>query len=105
MGKLYEAKWAKIGNSSGYRLQAEFFKENPHFAECGAIVQVIDEDTVLLRRIKTEEEEQEDDELMLAAFLNFAMKQGLENNDFVQDTPDDIALDDELMDGVVLDED
>ena len=57
MGKLYEAKWAKIGNSSSYRLQVEFFKENPHFVECGAMVQVIDQETVLLRGVKTKEEE------------------------------------------------
>jgi hypothetical protein len=105
MKRTYDAKWAKIGNSFGYRFQSEFFKEHPGFSECGALVQVIDEDMVLLRRIKPEQEEQKADELMLAAFLNFAFKQGLEKGDFTQDSVEDMELDDELMDGVILDAD
>jgi antitoxin PrlF len=49
-GKTYKASWAKIGNSAGYRLSSSFFKENPQFADINGTVQVIDSDTILLRR-------------------------------------------------------
>ena len=105
MTKTYEAKWSRIGNSAGYRIQAEFFKENPEFTECGALIEVVDDDTVLLRRVPVEDEGQQEDELMLASFLNFMFKDGLNNERFVEYTEEDAALDDDLMEGVVLDED
>ena len=104
MAKVYEAKWTRVGNSAGYRIQSEFFKENPRFTNCGALLEVVDDDTVLLRRVSANDDEQED-ELMLAAFLNFMFKDGLTNDRFVEYTEEDAALDDELMEGVALDED
>lgn len=105
MSKTYEAKWSRIGNSSGYRIQAEFFKENPRFTECGALIEVVDDDTVLLRRAPTNDDGQQEDEVMLASFLNFMFNDGLNSKSFVEYTEEDSALDDELMEGVVLDED
>ncbi|MEL6351636.1 MAG: hypothetical protein AAFR58_07720 [Cyanobacteria bacterium J06627_28] len=45
--KSYEESWAKIGNSSGYRLSSEFFKENPDFVGAGGLMQVISPDTAV----------------------------------------------------------
>jgi antitoxin PrlF len=58
--KVYKASWAKIGNSSGYRLSGSFFKENPQFADVGGTVQVIDSDTILIRREVQEQTNQDE---------------------------------------------
>jgi antitoxin PrlF len=103
MAKIFEARWAKIGNSSGYRIQSDFFRENPQFTDSKAIIEVIDDDTVLMRRIQDDDEQQQEDEIILSAFLNFCFKQGLENNDFIS-LEDDIAECKELIEGVELDD-
>jgi antitoxin PrlF len=102
-GKTYKASWAKIGNSSGYRLSSRFFKENPQFADINGTVQVIDSDTILLRREPQEQIEQNEDELMLSLFLDFVMKQSLSRPLEIEEyTADMAAEDDELIAGVEL---
>jgi antitoxin PrlF len=101
--KRYKASWAKIGNSSGYRLSGSFFKENPQFADVGGTVQVIDLDTILIRRDVQEQTEQDEDELMLSLFLDFLTKQALSDPSEVEAYSEAMAAeDDELMAGVVI---
>jgi antitoxin PrlF len=101
--KTYKASWAKIGNSSGYRLSGSFFKENPQFVDAGGIVQVIDADTILIRREIQEQTKQDEDELMLSLFLDFLLKQALSNPSEVEAYTEVMAAeDDELMAGVVI---
>jgi antitoxin PrlF len=101
--KRYKASWAKIGNSSGYRLSGSFFKENPQFADVGGTVQVIDSDTILIRRDVQEQTEQDEDELMLSLFLDFLTKQALSDPSEVEAYSEAMAAeDDELMAGVVI---
>ncbi len=101
--KVYKAAWAKIGNSSGYRLSGNFFKENPQFADVGGTVQVIDSDTILIRRDVQEQTSQDEDELMLSLFLDFLTRQALlETSEIEAYTEAMSAEDDELMAGVVL---
>jgi antitoxin PrlF len=102
-GKTYKASWAKIGNSSGYRLSGSFFKENPQFADINGTVQVIDSDTILLRREPQEQAEQNEDELMLSLFLDFLIKQSLSRPSEIEEYTTDMAdEDDELIAGVEL---
>jgi antitoxin PrlF len=99
--KVYKASWAKIGNSCGYRLSGSFFKEHPQFSEVGGTVQVIDSDTILIRREPQEPVKQEEDELMLGLFLDFLMKQSLSNPAEVEAYTEAMAAeDDELIAGV-----
>jgi antitoxin PrlF len=101
--KAYKASWAKIGNSSGYRLSGSFFKENPQFAEVGGTVQVIDADTILIRREVQAQTDQDEDELMLSLFLDFLMKQALSDPSEIEAYTETMAAeDDELMAGVVV---
>jgi antitoxin PrlF len=101
--KTYKASWAKIGNSSGYRLSSSFFKENPQFAEVGGTVQVIDADTILIHREAQAQKEQDEDELMLSLFLDFLMKQSLSNPVEVEAYTEVMATeDDDLIAGVVV---
>lgn len=102
--KTYKASWARIGNSSGYRLSGSFFKENPQFAEVGGTVQVIDADTLLIRRAVQPQQEQDEDELMLSLFLDFLMRQSLADPLEIEAyTKEMVAEDDELIAGVELD--
>jgi antitoxin PrlF len=101
--KMYKASWAKIGNSSGYRLSGSFFKENPQFAEVGGIVQVIDADTILIRREVQEQVDRDEDELMLSLFLDFLTKQSLSDPSEIEAYTEAMAAeDDELMAEVVV---
>jgi antitoxin PrlF len=101
--KVYKASWARIGNSSGYRLSGSFFKENPQFSDVGGTVQVIDADTILIRREVKEQTPQDEDELMLSLFLDFLMKQSLSDASEIEAYTEAMSTeDDELMAGVIL---
>jgi antitoxin PrlF len=104
--KSYKAAWAKIGNSAGYRLTSEFFKEHPEFVGSDGVVQVIAPNTVIFSRQPSEEEDQAEAELMLSLYLNFLTQQGLANPSELEEyTPQMADEDDQLMAGVVLDAD
>jgi antitoxin PrlF len=101
--KTYKASWAKIGNSSGYRLSSNFFKENPQFSDANGTVQVIDADTILIRRERTEDPIQDEDELLLGLFLDFVMRQALSSSEEVEAYTESMSVeDDELMAGVQI---
>jgi antitoxin PrlF len=105
-GKSYKVSWAKIGNSAGYRLASDFFKENPNFVGAEGVVQVIAPDTVLLSLTKSEPEDQAEDELMLRLYLDFLTKQALANpNELEEYTAAMAEEDDALIAGVELDAD
>jgi antitoxin PrlF len=102
--KQYNLTWARIGNASGFRLSASFFKDNPQFKEARGAVEVISPDTLLVR-LQPQSVEQEEDELMLSLFLDFLTKQALLNADAELEayTEAMAAVDEELMTGVELD--
>lgn len=100
----YSAAWSKIGNSSGFRVENGFFKDNPQFVGVNGEVQVINSDTLLVRLQPNELAEQEKDELMLSLFLDFLMEEALQNPDEIENYTEEMAAeDDELIAGVVLD--
>lgn len=104
--KTYKASWAKIGNSSGYRLTSDFFKEHPEFVGSDGVVQVIGTDTVIFARTKSEDEGQDEDELMLSLYLDFLTKQALANPEELEAYTQQMADEDEaLIAGVILDAD
>lgn len=102
--KRYNLTWAKIGNGSGFRLSADFFKDNPQFKEAKGAVEVIGPDTLLVR-LQPQLLEEEDDELMLSLFLDFITKQALSNPDVELEAYTEVmaAEDEELIAGVELD--
>lgn len=103
--KQYKASWAKIGNASGFRLSADFFKDNPQFAGAKGAIEVVSADTLLVRlQPQSVEEEQVEDELMLSLFLDFLLKQALAHPDELEAYTEAMAAeDDELIAGVDLD--
>ena len=100
----YRVTPARIGNSSGLRLPAAFYRDHPQFQ--GAPGQVLDDSTLLLR-LEPEEQQQgeaEEDTLMLGLFLDFLSRQALTSDQGpVLYTEAMAADDDELLAGVTVD--
>lgn len=103
--KSYKATWSKIGNSSGFRIENAFVKDNPQFDGSKGEVQIINSDTLLVRlQPKEIEQEREKDELMLSLFLDFVMENALRNPDEIETYTESMAAeDDELIEGVIID--
>jgi antitoxin PrlF len=101
--RSYKVTWSKIGNSSGFRIESAFVKENPQLAGASGEVEVINSDTLLVR-LKPQQLEQEKEELMLSLFLDFVMENGLSNSGEIENYTEEMAAEDEnLIAGVVID--
>ena len=102
----YRVTPARIGNSSGLRLPAAFYRDHPQFAGAAGLVEVLD-DTTLLLRLEPEEQQQgetEDGCLMLGLFLDYLSRQALTADPGpVLYTEAMAADDDELLAGVTVD--
>ena len=102
----YRVTPARIGNSSGLRLPAAFYRDHPQFAGAAGQVEVLDDSTLLLR-LEPEEQQQgeaEEDTLMLGLFLDFLSRQALTADQGpVLYTEAMAADDDELLAGVTVD--
>lgn len=101
----YSTSWTRIGNSAGFRVAGQFFKDNPQFAGAKGEVEVIDSNTLLVR-LNSQELEQAEDEQMLSLFLGFLTKQALANPEKETETytAEMAAEDDELIAGVEIDD-
>lgn len=75
----YRVTPARIGNSSGLRLPAAFYRDHPQFSGAAGQVEVLSDDTLLLRLdpVKPEEAEADEDSLLLGLFLDFLSRQAL----------------------------
>jgi antitoxin PrlF len=102
----YRVTPARIGNSSGLRLPAAFYRDHPQFAGAGGQVEVLDDSTLLLR-LEPEEQQQgeaEEDSLMHGLFLDVLSRQALTADQGpVLYTEAMAADDDELLAGVAVD--
>jgi antitoxin PrlF len=105
-GSSYRVTPARIGNSSGLRLPAAFYRDHPQFAGAGGLLEVLD-DTTLLLRLEPEEQPQgqaEEDSLMLGLFLDFLSRQALTADQWpVLYTEVMAADDDQLLAGASVD--
>ena len=104
--KTYSISPAKIGNSTGFRLPASFYRDNPQFANATGWVEVVAQDTLLIKlEPSSPESEDEDNELMLSLFLDFITKDALKHSDRLEAYTEAMAKDDdELLAGVELDQ-
>ena len=101
----YRVTPARIGNSSGLRLPAAFYRDHPQFAGVAGQMEVLD-DTTLLLRLEPEQPQQgeaEEDSLLLGLFLDFLSRQALTSDQGpVLYTEAMAADDDELLAGVTV---
>ena len=101
----YRVTPARIGNSSGLRLPAAFYRDHPQFAGVAGQVEVLDENTLLLRlELKEQPQgEAEEDSLLLGLFLDFLSRQALTSDPGPVLYTEAMAADDEeLLDGVTV---
>lgn len=81
MSNSYNIRSTKIGNSAGFRLPAEFYREHPQFANADGWIEVLSPDTAILRIVpQSGDDEDAEDSALMRLFLDFAMTQALKNN-------------------------
>lgn len=106
MSKAYSLRTTKIGNSNGFRLPADFYRDNPQFADADGWIEVISDTTAVINiePSNAQENEEDDDSLMMRLFLDFALNTALKNQDLERYTFEMSARARALIDGVVLDD-
>ncbi len=104
--KTYNLSPAKIGNSSGFRLPVSFYRDHPQFTNAAGWVEVLTDDTLLVKLVSSTQSEDDEDgnELILSLFLDFITKDALKNSDRLEAYTQKMAQDDDqLLAGVELD--
>ena len=106
MNKTYSLRNTKIGNSNGFRLPAEFYREHPQFAGSDGWIEVISDNTAVIHIEPPEvnAEEADDDSLMMRLFLDFAVAQTLKNQDLKPYTSEMSTIARDLIADVELDD-
>ncbi|MEE3718564.1 hypothetical protein V2H45_17630 [Tumidithrix elongata RA019] len=104
--KTYPLTPAKIGNASGFRLPASFYRDHPQFVNAAGWVEMLSDDTLLVKlepnQVNLDEEDEQ--ELMLSLFLDFITKDALQTPSNLEPYTEAMAqADDELLAGVVID--
>ncbi|MBO3458597.1 hypothetical protein G7B40_006380 [Aetokthonos hydrillicola Thurmond2011] len=103
MSNSYKIRSTKIGNSTGFRLPAEFYREHPQFANASGWIEVLSPDTAIVKIIP-ESNEDEEDSLMMLLFLDFAMTEALRNNTLQPYTTEMSESAHRLIEGVELED-
>ena len=74
----YPVSPAKIGSQDGYRLPRAFSKDHPELVGASGHVEVLNENTLLVRLNPVEKTEEDRDDVMMSLFLDFLMKSAIE---------------------------
>lgn len=103
--KIYPIIHAKVGNQDGFRLPRAFSKDYPHLANTSGYIEVLSENTFLVR-LETDnaDEANEAESIMMSLFLDFLMKDAMQNpselvaytqemNDEINDLLTDVVID------------
>jgi antitoxin PrlF len=104
--KTYTISPAKIGNQQGFRLPRAFYQDNPHLAETGGEIEVLNEDTLLIRLHPNHEtDDHEDEGLMMSLFLDFLTKDAMKNPEQLIPYTEEMSQEiDDLLTDVKLEE-
>ena len=105
MSNSYNIRSTKIGNSAGFRLPADFYREHPQFANADGLIEVVSPDTAVIR-IVTQLHDDEDGEnsLLMRLFLDFATTEALKNNTLQPYTTEMSEVAHQLIEGVQLED-
>lgn len=105
MSNSYNIRSTKIGNSAGFRLPAEFYREHPQFANADGWIEILSPDTALVKIIpQSGDDEDDEDSLIMRLFLDFAMTEALKNNTLQPYTTEMSEAAHQLIDGVELED-
>ena len=101
----YPVSPAKIGNQDGYRLPRAFSRDHPELVTASGHVEVLNENTLLIRLNPDEKVEKDGDGVMMSLFLDFLMKLAIEEpNSLVAYSREMSQEVNELLAGVEIDE-
>ena len=90
----YSGRWAKVGNSDGFRIDKRFFKEHPEFSGAGVRLKFIAPGKMLLETADPVELEGGQDDKVMAAFLSYL------DNEMLKNPQDIIPVDQSLLDEI-----
>jgi antitoxin PrlF len=80
MNNSYNIRSTKIGNSAGFRLPADFYREHPQFANADGWIEVLSPDTAIVRIVpQLHDDKDAEDSLLMRLFLDFATTEALKN--------------------------
>jgi antitoxin PrlF len=103
--KIYPITHAKVGNQDGFYLPRAFSKDYPHLANASGHIEVLSDNTFLVRlEIDNVDEVDEEEGIMMSLFLDFLMKDAIQNPSklvpYTQEMSDEM---DDLFADVVID--
>ena len=102
----YPVSPAKIGNQDGYRLPRAFSKDHPELVGASGHVEVLNENTLLVRLSPVKKTEEDRDDVMMSLFLDFLMKSAIEEPESLIAYTNQMSIEaNELLAGVEADED
>ncbi|QLE54451.1 hypothetical protein [Nostoc sp. TCL26-01] len=105
MSNSYSIRSTKIGNSAGFRLPSEFYREYPQFANADGWIEVLAPDTAILRIVpKQSDDKDSEDSVLMRLFLDFAITEALKNNTLQPYTTEMSEAAHKLTAGVELDD-
>jgi antitoxin PrlF len=105
MSNPYKIRSTKIGNSAGFRLPAEFYREHPQFTNASGWIEVLSPDTAIVKIIpESVDDENEEDSLIMRLFLDFAIAEALKNNSLQPYTTEMFEAAHKLIEGVELED-
>lgn len=77
--KTYPINPVKIGNQDAFRLPHTFSEDYPQLVNASGEVEVLDQNTLLIRLTPQELEDDEQESLIMGLFLDFLMKEAIAN--------------------------
>lgn len=103
--KIYDLIHVKVGNQFGFRLPSAFWADNPHLKSASGQVQVVSEDTLIVKlSLQSAREEDASEDLMMSAFLDMLMDDAMARpSKLIPYTQEMIDEEDELLARVTLD--
>ena len=102
----YPVSPAKIGSQDGYRLPRAFSKDHPELVGASGHVEVLNENTLLVRLNPVKKTEEDKDDVMMSLFLDFLMKSAIEEPNSMKAYTEDMSREaNELLASVEIDED
>jgi antitoxin PrlF len=105
MSNSYNIRSTKIGNSAGFRLPADFYREHPQFANADGLIEVVSPDTAVVRIVpQLHDDEDGENSLLMRLFLDFATTEALKNNTLQPYTTEMSEIAHQLIEGVQLED-
>jgi antitoxin PrlF len=102
----YPVSPAKIGNQDGYRLPRAFSRDHPELVGASGHVEVLDENTLLVRLKPIQKTAEDRDDVMMSLFLDFLMKSAVEEPESLIAYTENMSQEaNKLLIGVEIDED